>query len=746
MSDEYWDFGEFVQQNTLNNLYVMKTLSAIKSDPTFNFIECRTIEVKDQISEMLIVECIAHEVPSKNKVGIKYKERLALRFFIDNKKCPEVRALRKDFPSTSHQNDVSANEPASLCLHYQSWDEFRRTWTPQQFLLLIKNWLIQTSKSTLHQDDQPLESFFFEDSKIRLILPVDFDEKVSKDSYLMEVEVVQKYNDILTIKGNFIETNLRDANKPQPFHLEILYTEPVTHGRIEQIPKTLGELNTQFELRGSSFSNSLKDKIQKRVEGKGLKSSEKPLTLIILSIFLKRTSESKIEKVQSKGLIIHENLTVIGEKMGILDKNNQGIFYYIHEVVKSGKSFEEWKKITIEPLEILNPFTKDLARKMSGITSNGPKGILAGAGALGSSLHNIWIRQGWGEWTVVDPDMVNPHNLARHTTLAYFIGRNKANVLFQLNSLIFPDDVNIPKSFELDVLKFCESNSKELKETSLIVDVTTSINVPRELSAVKVCRTISAFITPNGLGSVLLSEDENRTIKLDSLEAQYYRSIINKNWGKDHLLGNKGKHWVGAGCRDFSFTISNDLIQLHSAILARHIRYSYESKKASINIWQCDKDTGSVESIRITPSEVLEVKTKGFIINWNISVRAKIREFRKQKLPKETGGILLGYIDQVLSKIFIVDILPCPSDSIQEESGFIRGKEGLEIIIGESQRRTSNIVSYIGEWHSHPDNSSVKASELDFNLLLHLAKGLNSEGLPAVMLIVGKKEESWHIK
>lgn len=124
-----------------------------------------------------------------------------------------------------------------------------------------------------------------------------------------------------------------------------------------------------------------------------------------------------------------------------------------------------------------------------------------------------------------------------------------------------------------------------ISEADLLIDATTTLAASRDLSDFdleKMPRLASAFLTPSGWDSVLLMEDKNRTIRLSELEPQYYRAIINKGWGNNHLSGHHGEISVGAGCRDVSMVISYELISLHSAIFARQIRKRVDEPKACI--------------------------------------------------------------------------------------------------------------------------------------------------------------------
>ena len=104
---------------------------------------------------------------------------------------------------------------------------------------------------------------------------------------------------------------------------------------------------------------------------------------------------------------------------------------------------------------------------------------------------------------------------------------------------------------------------------------------------------------------------------------------------------------------------------------------------------------------------------------------------------------MLGYFDLVLRKIFIVDALAAPPDSLGDPTGFVRGIDGLENTVKEAGRRTAHVVGYVGEWHSHPRHHAANPSGDDLLLLADLATALEHEGLPALMLIVGEHEEHW---
>jgi integrative and conjugative element protein (TIGR02256 family) len=115
----------------------------------------------------------------------------------------------------------------------------------------------------------------------------------------------------------------------------------------------------------------------------------------------------------------------------------------------------------------------------------------------------------------------------------------------------------------------------------------------------------------------------------------------------------------------------------------------------------------------------------------------KLAGLRKQKLPNETGGVLLGHFDTAASVCSIIDIIPSPPDSEEWPTSYIRGCVGLRKRIQEVEDQTLNQIGYAGEWHSHPRGALVSPSADDLKAYKWLATRMLAETLPAIMLIIG---------
>ena len=747
MSEEYIKFGEPLKSNQYDELSIdaaKKIFCAIQAHQEFELVELKNLDEGGSFSEIVVVDCTNDGVPSKNDVGIKYRERLGLRFFKHPGKLPEVRALRSDFPATFHQNHVSSEEPPSLCIYFEPWSTIEYSWTAQKHLGRIQWWLEKMACGKLHAEDQPLEPFYFE-SRYTLILPTDFDEKVGKEGWSLIVEPRPlKDKDVRIFVGRFELEDDSVKKSNLTLSCEVLSLVSVTHGRVERIPNTLGELHDQFVARGVSLSDKLFEQIQAKAAGSGISKTEKDFTLLILHIPLTREKSSDKERIQHKGFLLHSHLGEAGVKGGVLIEN-QDKYWRAHLVGGSHNDMSEWREIVIEPIEIIDPFTRKSARRASGIASDGPIGVLAGVGALGSSIVNLWFREGWGNWTLIDKDILRPHNLARHSAFEFQIGFYKVNAITSLEKCIFPHEIQATPPIADNVNNFSNNDvCNALDSAELVVDVTATLEVPRDLSRLRsIKRLASVFITPSGEDSVLLLEDSMRNTTMEALEAQYYRAIITNPWGKNHLKGHQGRFWVGAGCRDTSTVIASDLVQLHGANLARQIRLQFQDTASRITIWHCDPESGTMKVDNMKSDALITLEFNGLTIIWNEGIQKKVQELRIQKLPNETGGILLGFFNLKLSRVYIVDALPAPKDSHGDQKGFTRGVSGLKKDVQTASKLTAGIVGYVGEWHGHPSGTTTYPSAQDTFLLKYLAAELYRDGLPSLMLIVGDEDERW---
>jgi integrative and conjugative element protein (TIGR02256 family) len=181
-------------------------------------------------------------------------------------------------------------------------------------------------------------------------------------------------------------------------------------------------------------------------------------------------------------------------------------------------------------------------------------------------------------------------------------------------------------------------------------------------------------------------------------------------------------------------------VALHGAIGSRNLRKIASDDAAYIKIYRADDDMRT-SSIVIPVEEFSSIKVAKWEVFISESALQSLFSDRSGKLPKETGGILIGFFNMQYHTLYIVDIVGEIADSIEYPDAFIRGHGGLPEKIKAVQDRTAGNLTYVGEWHSHPDRSKCWPSNDDKKVIGWINDHMAAEGVPPVMLIVGDKAQ-----
>ena len=663
--------------------------------------------------------------------GIEEQEDIAIVCHQKDDFFPEVYALRNNFQlGLPHTNLRIESYPVSLCVSEQDFQEIKHTFNALEFVESIRNWLSLTSKGKLHAIDQPLEPFFV--SKGRIIVPSNKDNIDSNNFY---INPVAPNSTLFRIQK---EKNADGAYFCVGFHAD----EQVC-GFIRREPQVIKDLADFIFIKGIdlsiTLSNCFNNLAQFFLEEKELLYKK---IAICCGIPVKRYSQDiEPERTEELFFVTKKTIREIGIENNIwdetLDKKNI--------VPLSDKSFtkEIIEKIGIETYTTMIDFNRLSAALYNKEIPNNDKFTLIGVGALGSQVLSLYARTGYGKWNVIDHDLLLPHNLARHALGRDSIGFSKVEKLAeQLNFLVGEE---FCKPIKSDFIKV--HNNKNiisfLKESKAIIDISTSIAIGRLLArdyADKIStRRISTFLNPTGKDLVILAEDEKRKHRLDFLEMEYYRFLYKNENLHNHLIFNDDLkiRLNRNSCREISSRINQMDISMLSSICAKSIRNIIEHCDASIAIWKINDGDCTVQKYTTTPTKWKRVYSNEWKIYLNNQLLDEMHFFRAQKLPKETGGVLLGSIDTERKIVYIYDTISAPEDSDETTSSFERGIEGVLEEYNKYRKITNNQIQYLGEWHSHPKGYSTRPSELDKKLLAYLASKLLRQGYPTIMAILG---------
>ena len=358
-----------------------QVLAALHAHGDFDLLEIRERHHEGRCEDVFHVRCRCDEVPGRNPFGIRYEEPLAIAISSDERALPEVRALRRDFPSTSHQNHVPDGEPTSLCLYDKRPAEVLRRWTAPAFLSRIQWWLSATARGELHAAGQALEQVFFE-SPHELILPRGFSSSEELAAPIALAGVVQRFR-ASDLEQKFPAITFitqravpRDAqpSKPPVAQLICITLPAVVHGRIEREPSTLGTLVAQMEARGAPLLGPLSEAIKSYV-GQGRTTNEvSKATVLLLSIPIKESEAAPVERVQARAFWLDVDVLTLGLAIGALIRapEQRDRVFVDHQLpgsqAEAARGLETWKTFTLSPLTDLEALPPKLDQQESGVT------------------------------------------------------------------------------------------------------------------------------------------------------------------------------------------------------------------------------------------------------------------------------------------------------------------------------------------------------------------------------------------
>jgi proteasome lid subunit RPN8/RPN11 len=713
---------------------------AIQSEdnPNVSLLECKCLFNEE---EVVIFE-IEIELGQKRVYEILNTERIGICFDPIDKKEPDVLALRKDFPLTPHQYLKEEEFPRNLCLFDEDYEEIKLFWNPIFFLNQLRTWLVKTAQEKLHYEDQLLEPILL-GSPINIVVP---DEVLSESSNkTLMIYKIDGCNNRVTLVVEDIKKD--EGSKVAPTYLATtVYTPPLQHGIIRSIPRTIGKLHELLHsLSGTDLVKELRKQLLYWLNNKPLENFTQLRLIIFLLVPKKRYADSNFEAVEKRAFLAGNTIAEIGDEIGIWGFEKGKCGGKVGQLIRVDET-KYGANIKITSLNIMPAFTRKLASDISGEKERTNKRITAiGVGALGSQVFLNLAKSGFGEWILIDHDFLLPHNLARHA-LSNFVGHPKANTLAIItNEMIYGNPIAQPIVSNVLNAEGEEKKAidKAFKDSDIILDMSTSIAVERHIARDidSDARRIAFFLNPNGTDSVILAEDQERRNTLDILEMQYYRHLIIKPELENHLK-NESFYRYSNSCRSLTNLISQDLVALHAANGCRRLRRIINEEKDSIiTIFRTHKNGFEVECKQFKPEKIIKYlvgEWRLYTDQWFVN---KVTKSRTEKLPNETGGVLVGSFDNERRIIYVVDSILSPEDSEEWPQAYIRGKEKLLGKLKEIEDKTYRKLRYIGEWHSHPDGCTPEPSDDDSIFFEWLKIHMKLEGLPPVMLIMGTDNE-----
>lgn len=644
---------------------------------------------------------------------------------------PLVVPLREDFPDTDHLNPAWPNGRRSLCLYDEGWEEVRRTWTPTRYLERIRWWFRQTAYGELHDRWQPLDPLIYR-ANFHLIMPAAWMSVPLPARVGLGVHRCSTGAYVARLGTH--ESDLGDA-----FVFLQVDGGVHPHGRLRAPPRTLTQLLAVDPMIGEAVTQALKKGVMEAQQDEQAQLERD--VVLLMTTGLQRTADGPVEQYVHQGFVMSNSLGDIGACLGWLARPIPESSSLWTVVVGGEAKREELDSVGIDCAAIHQELSRDRAAEAAGREPSDGHITIVGAGALGSQLVYTLAQEGYGRWTIIDHDVLLPHNLARHALDPIYLGHEKASVLAMAIQKLLGDERaataiarRVATQTELD-----DDVRAALKQGELIVDASASVATARRLflSPPRGVPMVSLFFNPRGTDLVVLGERREEGDVLGLAEAAYYRQVCLDPSLSDHLAYPEGRVMPSVSCREPSVQIPQSRVMRLVGRAADAVRADTAKRGSFVTLWRDDQE-GQRRVV-----EELELKgVEAIVDGWRIiapdDLLDELERHRVESGPVETGGVVCGVWDLSERMVMLCVAIGPPEDSERSASGFVRGFKDLPENVERLGSLTQGMVAYAAEWHTHPPRHSSSLSQADHAFLDTISRQLALDGLPALMLVVGE--------
>jgi proteasome lid subunit RPN8/RPN11 len=695
----------------------------------------RAGEALDVVEFEVSVDAVQHPV-----YDIRPVEPVAVVFVTGgtSQSAPEVLALREDFPEDApHLLQRDFEYPRSLCLYDVRFRDVESQWTPARFVALIREWFRLTARGELHAEDQPLERLLTEAAGWVILPPAVLQRALAQGEDAGAVDLPLWFNGRPEHGGRPVIIGSLAAPAPgaEPRAIAaVLRTEPRVHGTLRRAPRTLADLHALLAAGGDDLVGQLRQSMRGWEQRESFASAQMVFLLVVPK---RRTAEGPVESTEAWVFFADGTVEEVGTRIDAWQRAGDKL-----GVLLGFDPARDGRDVRVElGYTIYTQGRGNLARQNGRAAEDDRSIVSVGGGALGSQVMMNAARAAFGRWTVIDDDLVLPHNLARHAVPGDAVGYKKAEVLKTLANAVANEEP-VHRAIVADVLAPGERAAEvesAFADADLILDVSASVAVARALArdVVSSARRVSLFLNPSGTDLTLLSEDVGRTTPLDLLEMQYYRAVARGGALDGALAESLSRVRYGRSCRDVSVALPQALVGLYAGLGTLGLDKAAVDPAANARVWRLDHDTLGVSPVVIETSSMVECSSSGWRVVTDEWLLWRLAELRASKLPSETGGVLVGTYDLSRRIVYLVETIPSPKDSHEYPTSYMRGAENLAEDVERITAATAGQLHYVGEWHSHPAGHSCHPSDADQKLFAWLAEELARDGLPPLMVIVG---------
>lgn len=363
-----------------------------------------------------------------------------------------------------------------------------------------------------------------------------------------------------------------------------------------------------------------------------------------------------------------------------------------------------------------------------------PPWTLIGCGSVGSKLALHLTRAGRAPGVLVDRDLLEPHNFARHAALPFDGERHSLYMISKTYSVaeMVRSLATEPKRLDLDALSLPLHADGRIavapSATAMIVNTTGSA-VLREVYGhadwADRPPLVEACLLGAGRAAFVGIEGSGANPNASDLMAEAY-NVIRQDAGLAEIVFSAEAEaiQIGQGCSTFSFALSDAQLSAFTASMAMVIAGAQREglpQGGEVRLGRLGDDGVSQQWSRFATAPWIVVERTAAdqpAIRIHPRVHAAIEADIAQWPGVETGGVLIGRFSQIGNCFQVVDTLPAPEDSTRSAAEFVLGTRGLKSLIDALVQSSRGTLQVIGTWHSHLQPSGPSGTDIATGALL----------------------------
>lgn len=450
----------------------------------------------------------------------------------------------------------------------------------------------------------------------------------------------------------------------------------------------------------------------------------------------------------------------IAELVSLKDSANDKLAEIGRDVVELGKKWLsdthlEWARVYEQRPEVT--IRRDSGSPVKWLADK--RVVLLGAGALGAPIAEACARAGVRSLVIVDNGRVNPGILVRQPYEDADVHRFKAEVLRdRLRRISTASEI---ECLIVDVVDGSSLLADAVGKSDLVVDATANraVSAALELDRTQQTRPLMSVIIGHDAqrGVVTLAKPQATGAGYDILRRvgiATHASPVLHDVAEDFFPESPRTTFFQPepGCSEATFVGSYaETTAIAGQLFLAGLRWLADDNahpmtaaivrlSAGIGVttgaalsWPNDltltEDASGME-VRISAEALAEMRTEAR------------RGRRVRPASVETGGTLLGQIDDAVGVVWVSAATGPPPDSSLSRALFLYGLAGVEQTARHWDRRSAGAIRFLGIWHSHPF-SRAAPSPTDVRGMARLVLPVKNAPDRALMIIVGGTAPTW---